>query len=91
MVVIAPAPAAEVAWMRLSGRGLTPREEEVVRLVVGGLSTKQIAERLFIADYTVQRHLSNVFDKVGVRSRRDLVKQVFTEQVVPSFDHVGGQ
>lgn len=83
LVVIAPAPAQELVWLGMTAYGLSGREEEVVKLVVAGLSTKQISERLFIAEHTVQRHLSNIFEKVGVRSRRDLVKQLFFEQVLP--------
>jgi DNA-binding CsgD family transcriptional regulator len=83
LVVIAPAPAQELIWLGMSAYGLSSREEEVVKLVVAGLSTKQISDRLFIAEHTVQRHLSNIFEKVGVRSRRDLVKQLFFEQVLP--------
>ena len=67
----------------MASYGLSSREEEVVKLVVGGLSTKQISERLFIAEHTVQRHLTNIFEKVGVRSRRELVKQLFFEHVLP--------
>ena len=86
IVVIAPAQPQEVAWLGMAAYDLSPREEEVVRLVVGGQTTKQISDRLFIAEYTVQRHLSNIFEKVGVRSRRDLVKHVFVEQVLPSMN-----
>ncbi len=83
VVVIAPAPPEDVAWLALEAYAFTPREEEIVKLVVAGLSTRQIADRLFIAEPTVQRHLTNVFEKVGVRSRRDLVKQMFFSQVLP--------
>lgn len=86
IVVIAPARPQEVVWLGMSAYGLTPREEEVVRLVVGGLSTRQISDRLFIAEHTVQRHLSNIFEKVGVRGRRALVKQFFFEQVLPGVN-----
>jgi DNA-binding CsgD family transcriptional regulator len=58
----------------------------VVKLVVGGLSTRQISDQLFIAEHTVQRHLSNIFEKVGVRGRRALVKQLFVEQMLPSMN-----
>ncbi len=83
LVVIAPAPPQELVWLGMAAYGLSSREEEVVKLVVGGLSTKQISERLFIAEHTVQRHLTNIFEKVGVRSRRELVKQLFFEHVLP--------
>jgi DNA-binding CsgD family transcriptional regulator len=83
LVVIAPAPPQELMWLGMNAYDLSAREEEVVKLVVAGLSTKQIAERLFIAEHTVQRHLTNIFEKVGVRSRRELVKQLFFAQVLP--------
>jgi DNA-binding CsgD family transcriptional regulator len=83
VVVISPVAANELAWIGLSAYDLTAREEEVVKLVVEGLSTKQISDRLYIAEYTVQRHLSNIFEKVGVRSRRALIKHFFFEQLMP--------
>ncbi len=84
IVVIAPAKPQDVAWLGMSAYDLSTREEEVVKLVVGGLSTRSIADKLFISENTVQRHLSNIFDKVGVRGRRALVKQLFFEQVLPA-------
>lgn len=83
MVVISPAPPEDLVWLGMTAYDLSAREEEVVTLVLGGLATKQISERLFIAEHTVQRHLSNIFEKVGVRSRRDLVKQLFFEHLLP--------
>jgi DNA-binding CsgD family transcriptional regulator len=85
IVVITPSRPHEIAWLGLAAYDLSPREEEVVRLVVGGQSTKQISDRLFIAEHTVQRHLSNIFEKVGVRGRRALVKHLFVEQVLPGM------
>ena len=86
VIVIGPAQTEDIAWLTVAAYALSPREEEVVRLVVRGLSTKQIATQLFIAEHTVQRHLSNIFEKVGVRSRRDLVKRLFVDQVLPSLN-----
>jgi DNA-binding CsgD family transcriptional regulator len=83
LVVIAPAPPQELVRLGMAAYGLSAREEDVVKLVVGGLSTKQMSERLFIAEHTVQRHLTNIFEKVGVRSRRELVKQLYFEHVLP--------
>jgi DNA-binding CsgD family transcriptional regulator len=72
-VVVEPcAPRATVA-IRLAAYGLSRREAEVARLVLRGSSTRAISAALHISPHTVQDHLKNVFDKLGVRSRRDLV------------------
>jgi DNA-binding NarL/FixJ family response regulator len=52
--------------------GLTPREIEVIALVTEGCSNKDIAQRLNITEDTVKRHLTNIFDKVGMSTRLEL-------------------
>jgi DNA-binding CsgD family transcriptional regulator len=81
MIVIEAAGPREVAWLKTSAYGLTKREREVVDLVVRGASTKQISRALFISEYTVQDHLSSVFEKVGERGRRALVKRLYLESL----------
>ena len=51
------------------GDGLSSREIEVLRLVAAGRSNQQIADELVISVNTVNRHLSNIFDKIGVANR----------------------
>ena len=51
--------------------GLTPRELEVLRLLVEGRSNRQIAEQLFISGKTVSVHVTRILAKLGVHSRRD--------------------
>ena len=53
---------------------LTRREWEVLRLMADGLSTAQIAERLFIAPVTVRRHISSLIAKLGVADRATAVR-----------------
>jgi DNA-binding NarL/FixJ family response regulator len=55
-------------------RILTPREIEVVRLVAKGLTNKEIGEQLFIADGTVKIHLHNIFEKLKMNRRAELVR-----------------
>lgn len=53
---------------------LTPREEEVVKLVAEGHSSKEIAEMLFISVKTVHRHRSNILHKLGLHDRLELTR-----------------
>lgn len=53
---------------------LSDREAQVARLLIEGLSNKEIAKVLDIADITVRLHLSSVFNKVGARNRTDAVR-----------------
>jgi len=52
---------------------LTPRETEIVRLVAQGLRNKELAQRLSITEGTVKIHLHNIYDKLGVDGRLELV------------------
>ncbi len=50
-------------------RGLTARQLEVLRLVAQGLTNREIAARLVVSEHTVHRHVTNIFNRLGVRSR----------------------
>lgn len=52
-----------------AGLELSPRERDVLRLVVEGLANKQIARRLGISEKTVKGHLTNLFQRIGVSDR----------------------
>lgn len=53
---------------------LTPREIEVVRLVAKGMTNKEIATQFCIADGTVKIHLHNIYEKLGINRRVELVR-----------------
>jgi DNA-binding CsgD family transcriptional regulator len=71
------ATAEDILTLVARARGLSARERELVALVLDGLSTRDLAARMFISRYTVQDHLKSVFDKLGVHSRRELVTSMF--------------
>ena len=51
---------------------LSPREREIVSLVVQGFKNKELAEKLAISEQTVKNHMHNIFDKLGVSDRLEL-------------------
>jgi DNA-binding NarL/FixJ family response regulator len=51
---------------------LTPQERQIAELARTGLSNPEIGARLFLSPRTVEWHLHHVFEKLGVRSRRNL-------------------
>jgi DNA-binding CsgD family transcriptional regulator len=79
-VIVEPAPPLEAGAIALRAYALTPRELEVAGLVLQGFSTAEIAAQLVLSELTVQQHLKGVFDKAAVRSRRELVSEVFRSQ-----------
>ncbi len=83
VVIIAPTGPKEVLRLTATGYGLSPREQDVVHWAVRGASTKQIAHALYISEYTVKDHLANIFEKVGVRGRRELVKRLYLNTILP--------
>jgi DNA-binding NarL/FixJ family response regulator len=80
-VIIEPAHPSRNAPLILSSLGLTHREAEVALLVLRGQPTKAIGTELHLSTSTVKDHLKSIFDKTGVRSRRDLVAQILTGRV----------
>jgi DNA-binding CsgD family transcriptional regulator len=72
-VVLEPATPTQLSSVFFAVRGLTPAQERVAALVVRGRDTQQVGAALHISAHTVQEHLKAVFDKFGVRSRRELV------------------
>lgn len=82
-VIVEPAHPGRISPLLMSAYGLTGREQDVTRLVLRGLSTTEIADELVVSPHTVQQHLKSVFEKTGVRSRRELVGTVFFAHYEP--------
>ena len=65
------------------GGALSPREREVLQLVAEGLTTKQVADRLFVSEKTVQTHRQNVMNKLGLHTVTQLTKYAVLEGLTP--------
>ncbi len=61
---------------------LTHREIELVRMVAGGLRNKEVAEKLFISEGTVKVHLHNIYEKLNIDSRMELLKYAQEKSLV---------
>jgi len=69
-------PYAEYAQDKLKQYDLTQRQEEITLLASMGHSNKEIAKKLFIAEYTVKDHLKEIFYKLGVCKRSELCPKI---------------
>ena len=79
-VIFEEARPSEIAPLIVDAYGLTKREGEITRLVLRGLSTAEVSNELYITPKTVRDHFKSIFDKVGVRSRRELAAGIFAQQ-----------
>jgi len=68
---------------------LTPREQEVIDLLLDGLTTAEMASRLGITAHTIRDHLKRVYRKTGARSRSELLSSLSSARLAPS-DAVSG-
>lgn len=59
---------------------LSPRERAVALAVAGGSTNREVAARLFVSEKTVERHLGQIFRKLGVRSRTELARSFATDE-----------
>jgi DNA-binding CsgD family transcriptional regulator len=87
-VIIQPATPAAVAPLVTLAYGLSERESQVTLLCMQGVSTRQMAHTLALSPHTVQDHLKSIFAKTGVRSRSELVGQIFLEHYVPRWEDI---
>jgi DNA-binding CsgD family transcriptional regulator len=82
-IVIEKAQPIQIAPLIVQAYDLSARERAVTQLVLQGLATNEIAAALHVSANTVQDHLKAIFEKVGVRSRRELVAQIYAEHYQP--------
>ena len=82
-VIVEPAHPERITPLLMAAYGLTERERDVTRLVLQGRPTAEIAGALVVSAHTVQQHLKHIFEKTGVRSRRELVGTIFFSHYEP--------
>ncbi len=61
---------------------LTPREREILKHLVDGLTKKQIADKLFLSFHTIDNHLRNIYTKLHVQSRTSAVSKALKERLL---------
>jgi DNA-binding NarL/FixJ family response regulator len=81
-------PQRPTVGFRLEEFGLTPREREVLAMVAGGLTNREIGSALFITESTAGVHVSNILGKLGVDSRTDAARYALEAGIEP-FRSVG--
>jgi len=65
-----------------SSAGLTPREKEILVLITQGFINEKIGEKLFISPLTVRNHIKNIYEKMQVHSRAQVVAKAIKEKLV---------
>ena len=73
----------EVDSAQLARLAITPRELEILGLIAAGLSTREIAERLFVSENTVKTHSNRLFDKLGAKRRTQAVQRGQELRLIP--------
>jgi len=61
---------------------LTPRQQEVLRLLAEGLTSREIAERLGLSVKTVEHHRENIMERLGLRTRADLIRYALQKGLI---------
>ena len=65
---------------------LSRREVQILRLVARGAGNREVADSLHLSESTVKRHLSNIYDKLGVNTRGEAVSKAVSEGWISSWD-----
>jgi DNA-binding NarL/FixJ family response regulator len=75
----------------LGTRLLSPREEDVVKLLMEGMQNREIARTLNLSGHTIKNYLFNIYEKLGISSRTELLLYVLTprKSFVPSLERDG--
>ena len=73
----------ELDQSQLQKLGITTRELEILQLIAGGMSTREIAEKLFVSENTVKTHSSRLLDKLNAKRRTQAVQIAKELRLIP--------
>jgi DNA-binding CsgD family transcriptional regulator len=82
-VQVPPSEPFAVNTVRMRQLGITPRELEILAQIAAGLSTREIAEKLFVSENTVKTHSSRLFDKLNAKRRTQAVQIAKDAGLIP--------
>jgi DNA-binding NarL/FixJ family response regulator len=74
-IIVTQAAPVSVNQEQLLKAGISKREAEILLLMHEGLSNQQIADKLFVSENTIKKHISNIFQKLQVERRTEAVKK----------------
>ena len=81
-VIVTQAAPASINHEQLLKEGISKREAEILLLMHEGLSNQQIADKLFISENTIKKHISNIFQKLQVERRTEAVKKALELSII---------
>jgi DNA-binding CsgD family transcriptional regulator len=84
-VTIEPARPPEIVSVVAASIGLSARETEVLQHLLAGLSSVETGRQLFLSPHTVNDHVRHIYEKAGVRGRRELVAWLFFSHYAPGL------
>lgn len=61
---------------------LSKREKEIIKLVCNGLSNKEVAQKIFLSEQTVKHHISNIFRKLNIHTRSQLILRIINSNSI---------
>lgn len=73
---------AEINYDQLLKSGISKREAEILLLIREGLSNQQIADKLFVSENTIKKHISNIFQKLQVDRRTEAIKKAMELSII---------
>lgn len=82
-IVVDPSVPFEPNQQSLDRLGITPRELEIMALIADGLSTREIAEKLFVSENTVKTHSGRLFEKLNAKRRTQAVLLAQQAGIIP--------